>query len=55
MNAVPLSILIEANECLKLARATAPAGAYVRMLDAQYALEVEIKLALAGQVVGVSA
>ena len=46
MNAIPLSVLIEASECLKLARLNALPGTYVRILDAQCKLQVEIDLAL---------
>lgn len=52
---IPLSLLIEASECLKMAKATAPAGAYIRFLDAQFKLEVEIDLVLKGLTVEVTA
>lgn len=50
---IPLATLIEASECLKLARATAPNGSYVRFLDASSALESALKTILAGQVIKV--
>lgn len=52
---IPLAALIEANECLKLALPNAAAGTYVRLLDAQTALEFFIALALADRKVTVSA
>ena len=52
---ISLATLIEANECLKLARESAPNGAYIRLLDAQFRLDVEIKLVLENQKVAVAA
>lgn len=53
--AIPLSVLIEANECLKLARAAAAPGTYSRILEASVALDARLQVALASQVVEVAA
>ena len=52
---IPITVLIEANECLKLARPTAPPGSYVRLLDAQTRLEFALTQLLAGKTVEVQA
>jgi len=44
---IPLAVLIEANECLKLARAAAAPGTYVRILDSQCHLEAYLESLLA--------
>ena len=50
---IPLTVLIEALECLNIARETPPAGQYVRLLKAASHLDYYVTEALRGVSAGV--
>ena len=52
--AIPLVVLIEASECLKLALSSAPAGSYMRLLKASTRLDVRLAALLVNQSIEVT-
>lgn len=53
-SSIPLAVLIEVNECLKLARVNAPASTYVRFLNAQTLIDFHLACLLSSQKVEVA-
>jgi hypothetical protein len=51
---ISLAILIEANECLKASLNNTPASEFMRAVNAQSALEVQLDKLLAAQAVEVA-